>query len=334
MKIRREFKIGVFAVIVILVSWWGITWLGAQDLFKSYNTYYVYYDEVSKDLKVSSRVYIRGVDVGSVRDISLEGDKVKVEIAVDNNYAEMIPDNSVALITEGLMGGAQVILEQGDSETIAKNGSTLDGRLDEGLMDMLADKGTELIDNLNTTMGKLDETVEGVNAILNDNRENIGSIVANLETMSTELTALVSETRGDIDNVMGDVTTFTAMLKENSANIESLLENLSTFSGDLADSTIIEDLTATVENINGIISTIENGEGSVGKLLKDESVHQSLNDTIDSVNALVTDLKEHPMRYVHFSLFGKSEEEIAAKEAKRAAKAAKRAEKAAANSAE
>lgn len=334
MKIRREFKIGVFAVIVILVSWWGITWLGAQDLFKSYNTYYVYYDEVSKDLKVSSRVYIRGVDVGSVRDISLEGDKVKVEIAVDNNYAEMIPDNSVALITEGLMGGAQVILEQGDSKTLAKNGSTLDGRLDEGLMGMLADKGTELIDNLNTTMGKLDETVEGVNAILNDNRENIGSIVANLETMSTELTALVSETRGDIDNVMGDVTTFTAMLKENSANIESLLENLSTFSGDLADSTIIEDLTATVENINGIISTIENGEGSVGKLLKDESVHQSLNDTIDSVNALVTDLKEHPMRYVHFSLFGKSEEEIAAKEAKKAAKAAKRAEKAAANSAE
>lgn len=334
MKIRREFKIGVFAVIVILVSWWGITWLGAQDLFKSYNTYYVYYDEVSKDLKVSSRVYIRGVDVGSVRDISLEGDKVKVEIAVDNNYAEMIPDNSVALITEGLMGGAQVILEQGDSKTLAKNGSTLDGRLDEGLMDMLADKGTELIDNLNTTMGKLDETVEGVNAILNDNRENIGSIVANLETMSTELTALVSETRGDIDNVMGDVTTFTAMLKENSANIESLLENLSTFSGDLADSTIIEDLTATVENINGIISTIESGEGSVGKLLKDESVHQSLNDTIDSVNALVTDLKEHPMRYVHFSLFGKSEEEIAAKEAKKAAKAAKRAEKAAANSAE
>lgn len=334
MKIRREFKIGVFAVIVILVSWWGITWLGAQDLFKSYNTYYVYYDEVSKDLKVSSRVYIRGVDVGSVRDISLEGDKVKVEIAVDNNYAEMIPDNSVALITEGLMGGAQVILEQGDSKTLAKNGSTLDGRLDEGLMGMLADKGTELIDNLNTTMGKLDETVEGVNAILNDNRENIGNIVANLETMSTELTALVSETRGDIDNVMGDVTTFTAMLKENSANIESLLENLSTFSGDLADSTIIEDLTATVENINGIISTIENGEGSVGKLLKDESVHQSLNDTIDSVNALVTDLKEHPMRYVHFSLFGKSEEEIAAKEAKKAAKAAKRAEKAAANSAE
>jgi phospholipid/cholesterol/gamma-HCH transport system substrate-binding protein len=329
MKIRREFKIGLFAVIVILVSWWGITWLGAQDLFKSYNTYYVYYDQVSKDLKVSSRVYIRGVDVGSVRDIELEGDKVKVEIAVDNTYADMIPDNTVALITEGMMGGAQIILEQGDSKTLAKDGSTLPGELDKGLMGMIADKGTELIDNLNTTMGKLDETVEGVNAILNDNRENIGSIVTNLEAMSAELTALVSDTRGDLNGVMGDVSSFTAMLKANTSNIEALLQNLSTFSGDLADSTIIEDLSSTVDSLNAIISTIENGEGSVGKLLNDESIHESLNDTIDSVNALVTDLKEHPMRYVHFSLFGKSEEEIAAKEAKKAAKAAKRAEKAA-----
>ena len=119
------------------------------------------------------------------------------------------------------------------------------------------------------------------------------------------------------------------MLKANTSNIEALLQNLRTFSDDLADSTIIEDLSSTVDSLNAIISTIENGEGSVGKLLNDESIHESLNDTIDSVNALVTDLKEHPMRYVHFSLFGKSEEEIAAKEAKKAAKAAKRAEKAA-----
>ena len=334
MKIRREFKIGVFAVIVILVSWWGITWLGAQDLMKSYNTYYIYYDEVSKDLKVSSRVYIRGVDVGSVRDIELEGDKVKVEIAVDSNYADMIPDNSVALITEGLMGGAQITLEQGDSKSVAKDGSTLDGSLDKGIMGTVAESLPEILDNLNSTMGKLEETVDGVNTIISDNTEHINGIVTNLETMSAELTALVSSTRGDLNSVMGDVSSFTAMLKSNSANIESLIANLKTFSGDLADSSIIDDLSSTVDSLNNIIATIESGEGSVGKLLNDESVHQSLNDTIDSVNALVTDLKEHPMRYVHFSLFGKSEEDIAAKEAKKAAKAAKRAEKAATTSAE
>lgn len=326
MKIRREFKIGIFAIIVILVSWWGISWLGGQDLFKSYNTYTVYYDEVSKDLQVSSRVYIRGVNVGNVQEIALDGDKVKVVIAVEEQYADMIPDNTVALITEGMMGGAQIVLEQGDSKSIAEDGATLEGRLDEGLMGLLADKGTELIDNLNTTIGNLDQTVSSVNGILDDNRENIGKVVANIESLSREVNSLVSNSKGDINTALNDLASFTTMLKENTASIESMLGNLNKFSGDLADSDIIANLTTTVEELNGIIATIESGEGSLGKLLKDDTIHNSLDETVNSLNALLTDLKEHPMRYVHFSLFGKSEEDIAAKEAKEAKRAAKRAE--------
>lgn len=325
MKIKREFKIGIFAIIVILVSWWGISWLGGQDLFKSYNTYTVYYDEVSKDLQVSSRVFIRGVNVGNVQDIELDGDKVKVVIAVEEQYAHMIPDNTVALITEGLMGGAQIVLEQGNSENIAEDGATLEGRLDEGLMGMFADKGADLIDNLNTTIGNLDQTVSSVNGILEDNRENIGKVVANIESLSNEVNSLISNSKGDIDTALNDLAAFTTMLKENTASIESMLGNLNKFSGDLADSEIIANLTTTVEELNGIIATIESGEGSLGKLLKDDSIHNSLDDTVNSLNALLTDLKEHPMRYVHFSLFGKSEEDIAAKEAKAAKRQAKRA---------
>lgn len=299
--------------------------MGGQDLFKSYNTYTVYYDEVSKDLQVSSRVFIRGVNVGNVQDIELDGDKVKVVIAVEEQYAHMIPDNTVALITEGLMGGAQIVLEQGNSENIAKDGATLEGRLDEGLMGMFADKGAELIDNLNTTIGNLDQTVSSVNGILEDNRENIGKVVANIESLSNEVNSLISNSKGDIDTALNDLAAFTTMLKENTASIESMLGNLNKFSGDLADSEIIANLTTTVEELNGIITTIESGEGSLGKLLKDDSIHNSLDDTVNSLNALLTDLKEHPMRYVHFSLFGKSEEDIAAKEAKAAKRQAKRA---------
>ena len=325
MKIRREFKIGIFAIIVILVSWWGISWLGGQNLFKSYNTYTVYYEEVSKDLQVSSRVYIRGVNVGNVQDIELQSGRVKVVIAVEEQYADMIPSNTTALITEGMMGGAQIVLEQGDSNSIAKDGATLNGRLDEGLMGMLADKGAELIDNLNTTLTKLDDTVSSVNGILEDNRENITGIVTNLEALSGEMTALVSDSKGDIDTAISDLSAFTTMLKNNTASIESMLGNLDEFSGELADSNIITNLNTTVDKLNGIIATIESGEGSVGKLLSDDAVYNSIDETIGSLNALLTDLKEHPMRYVHFSLFGKSEEDIAAKEAKQAKRAAKRA---------
>lgn len=324
MKIRREFKIGVFAVIVILVSWWGFSWLGGEDLFKSYNTYYVYYDEVSKDLQVSSRVYIRGVNVGNVRDIELQGDKVKVEIAIEEQYAGMIPNNSIALITEGMMGGAQIKIEQGNSEAIATDGSVLNGHLDAGLMAMVSEKIDPLMENINGTIEKLDQTIDGVNTLIADNTENITKIVANLEAMSAELNEILADSKKDIDNIMGDVSSFTAMLKQNTATIESMLQNLDKFSGDVAESNLVDQLSTTVERLNGIISAIENGEGSVGKLLSDDEIHNSLNDTIDSVNALVTDLKEHPMRYVHFSLFGKSEEDIAKKEAKKQAKEAKK----------
>lgn len=324
MKIRKEFKIGVFSIIVILVSWWGFSWLGGEDLFKSYNSYYVYYDEVSKDLQVSSRVYIRGVQVGNVREIELQNNKVMVEIAVENCYTDMIPDNSVALITEGMMGGAQIKIEQGDSKKIAEDGATLEGYLDEGLMAMVAEKIDPLMDNLSSTIEELDQTFESVNNLIDANSENITSIVANLEGMSSELNGILAESKGSIDGILDDVLSFTSMLKQNSSTIESMLQSLDEFSGDVANSDIIGQVTATLDHVNNIIAAIESGEGSIGKLLSDDEIHNSIDNAIDSINALVTDLKEHPMRYVHFSLFGQSEEDIAKKEAKEAKKQAKK----------
>ena len=320
MKIRREFKVGIFAVIVILVSWWGIKWLQGKDLFKSYNTYYVNYEEVSRDLKVSSRVYILGVNVGNVSDIQLNKDGVKVEIAVENKYAAMIPDDSQAMITEGLMGGAQIEIRQGESATTVPDGGTIAGAMDKGLMGMIADKGTELIDGLNTT-------IEGVNTILDDNSANITSLVANLESMSASIDALLAS--GKIDGAVSDMQAFTSTLAENTGRIESMLNSLDTFTGDLAEADIIKQLTATVSSLNDVLSSIENGDGSIGMLLNDKQLYESLNTAGDNLGALLKDLKENPMRYVHFSLFGKSEEQIAEKQARKEARAEKRAAKAA-----
>lgn len=318
MKIKREFKIGIFAVIVILVSWWGIKWLGGQDLFKRYNTYYIEYEEVAKDLKVTSRVYMRGVKVGDVRDIKLENDGVVVEVAIENKYASMIPSDSEAMITEGLMGGAQIELEQGESATALSDGGTLIGKIDEGLMGMLADKGSDIFEGLDTTL-------TNVNDLLAGNAENITSLVANFEQMSDSLASTLSS--GKIDGALGDLQTFTATLADNTARIESMLANLDTFAGDLADADIVKQLNTTVKSLNDVLASIERGEGSVGMLLNDPKLYDSLNEAGENLGALLEDLKEHPMRYVHFSLFGKSEEQIAAKEAKKAAKAEKRAAK-------
>ena len=151
MKISSMFKVGTFAVIVILVSWWGIKWLGGQNILHSDNIYYVYYDDVS-GLQESSRVNMRGVEVGNVRDIELMNDKVKVEIAIEDKYADMIPANSVAEIgSTGLMGGMEIFIVQGDAKKAMKDGGTFEGRIRPDMLGSLADQGGELLEGLNVT---------------------------------------------------------------------------------------------------------------------------------------------------------------------------------------
>lgn len=322
MKISSMLKVGTFAVIVILVSWWGIKWLGGQNILLSDNIYYVHYDDVS-GLQESSRVKLRGVEVGNVRSITLLGDKVEVEIAIEEKYADMIPDNSIAeLGSSGLMGGMEIYIIQGDSETVMKDGGEFEGRVRPDMLGSLADQGGALLENLNTT-------VTNVNALLDDNSEEIGQMIANLESMTSSIDNLLSASSGDIEGALNDLHTFTTTLSDNSERIEAMLANLETFSGDLADADLVNQLTATVDSLNAVLASIQEGEGSVGKLLNDEELYNSLNTASDNLGLLLEDIKTNPKRYINISVFGQSEEKAKAKAEKRAAREAARAEKAA-----
>ena len=315
MKISSYLKVGTFTVIVILVSWWGIKWLGGQNIFYSNNTYYAYYDDVT-GLMESSRVKMRGVEIGNVRSISLMGDKVKVELSIDAEYADMIPDNSVAEVASaGLMGGMEVYIIQGDSETMMKDGGTFEARMRPDMLGDLAGKGGELLDNLNVT-------VDNLNTLLDANGESIGQLIANLESVTSSIDSMLASSSDNIEGAIGDLRSFTTMLSDSSEGIKAMISNLETFSGDLADADLVNQLSATVDSINEVIGTVKNTEGSVGKLLNDPELYNSLTTASDNLGYLLEDIKAHPMRYVNISVFGKSEEKMEQKAAKKAAKEA------------
>ena len=323
MKLSSYFKVGAFAVIVLLVSWWGIKWLGGQNIFLTNNIYYAYYDDVT-GLMESSRVKLRGVEVGNVRTITLLDDKVEVEISIDAEYADMIPANSVAEVAAaGLMGGMEVYIIQGDSEEIMQDGGTFVGRMRPDMIGSLADKGGELLDGLSVT-------VDNLNTLLGDNGEGIGQLISNLESVTASIDQMLAASSDDIEGAVGNLNTFTAALAENSARIESMLTNIESFSGELADADLVGQLSATVESLNAVLGTIQNAEGSVGKLLNDTELYNSLTTASDNLGLLLEDVKARPMRYVNISVFGKSADEIEAKAAKKAAKEAAKAEKRAA----
>lgn len=320
MKIRREFKIGIFAVIVIAVAWWGIKWLGGQNVLLTSDIYYVYYDDVS-GLQESSRVKLRGVNVGNVRDITLERDRVKVEIAVESQYRDMIPANSIAEMgAAGLMGGVEIVILQGDATEIIEAETVMQGRIKADMLGSLADQGAELIDGLN-------KTVEGVNTLLDSNTTTISSLIANLESMTSSIDGIVASSAGDIETALDNLSSFTTLLAENTGRVESMLENLDTFTGDLAEAELVNKLSSTVDSLNEVLTALDTNEGSVGMLLHDAQLYNKLTTAGDNLGLLLEDLKDNPMRYVHFSLFGTSDEKMLEKQAKKAAREEKRAAK-------
>ena len=315
MKIKRELKVGVFAVLVIAVAWWGIKWLGGQNVLLTNNIYYVYYDDVS-GLQESSEVKLRGVKVGNVTDIVLERDRVLVELAVETKYEDMIPSNSIAEMgAAGLMGGVEIVIKQGDSTEPIANDAFLEGRVKPDMIGMLADGGSALIEELNAT-------VESLHTMLDGNSETITSLVANLESVTATIDKVLAS--GQIQGALNNLSSFTDTLAENEARIDSMLANLDNFTGELAETDVVSKLTTTVESLNGVLAEINNQEGTVGKLLNDSELYDSLNTAGNNLGLLLEDLKANPMRYVHFSLFGTSEQKIAEKEAKREARRAKR----------
>lgn len=315
MKIKRELKVGVFAVLVIAVAWWGIKWLGGQNVLLTNNIYYVYYDDVS-GLQESSEVKLRGVKVGNVTDIVLERDRVLVELAVETKYEDMIPSNSIAEMgAAGLMGGVEIVIKQGDSAEPIANDAFLEGRVKPDMIGMLADGGSALIEELNAT-------VESLHTMLDGNSEAITSLVANLESVTATIDKVLAS--GQIQGALNNLSSFTDTLAENEARIDSMLANLDNFTGELAEADVVSKLTTTVESLNGVLAEINNQEGTVGKLLNDSELYDSLSTAGNNLGLLLEDLKANPMRYVHFSLFGTSEQKLAEKEAKREARRAKR----------
>ena len=320
MKIRKEFKIGVFAVAVILVSWWGIKWLQGQNMLLSSSSYYAYYDDVS-GLMVSSRVKLRGVQIGNVQDIELEGEKVRVEMLIEDEYAALIPVNSVAeLGAASLMGGTEIVIIQGDATEMVKPDAVITGRIKPDLVGTMSEKAGELLDGLNTT-------VDGINTLLSTNSEAINNMITNLEAMTSSINSMLNAARHDLNGTLSNLRTFTGTLAANSGRIEAMIGNIDQVTTDLAEANFVEQLSSTLSSLDTIVTSIENGDGTAGMLINDKALYQSLNDAGDNLAKLLEDLKANPMRYVHFSLFGKSEEQIAEKAARKAAKAEKKADK-------
>lgn len=297
MRLGKELKIGVFAVVVLLVTWWGIKWLSGQNLLHRSDVYYAYYDNVA-GLQESSRVKLKGVDVGNVRAVELGRDSVKVTLTIERGYIDLIPKNSIAEIySVGFMGGVEIQILRGDAEESIEPHDMLIGRVKPDMLGELTTKGTELMEGMT-------QTVESVNRLLTENSRQLTSFVANLERVSISVEAIIASSKGKIDAALTDMQNFTSVLAESTDNIERIIENFDALSADVAERELVSKLTTAVEGLNSALEALNEGDGTAAMLLSDKALYESLTEAGDNLGMLLEDLRCNPTKYVHFSLFG------------------------------
>lgn len=293
--ITKEVRIGIAGIIALCVLVYGINYLKGINMFKPSSYFYVKFKNVN-GLAKSSPVFADGVRVGIVRDIYYDynqAENVVVEVELDTELR--IPKGSSAELTSELMGGVRmdILLANNPREKYAI-GDTIPGKLNNGMMESVA----ALMPQIEQMLPKLDSIMTSLNTILGD--QSIPATLHSVEKMAANLEV----TSGQLKVLMGrDIPQLTGKLNTLGDNFISISDNLKKI--DYANT--FNEIEQTLANVKIVTEKLNSKDNTVGLLLNDPQLYNNLNATTANAAILLEDLKEHPKRYVHFSLFGKKE---------------------------
>lgn len=303
---KKEIKIALTAIVALVLLFIGLNFLKGINVFKSTNTYYVKFKDVA-GLAVSNPVYANGYPVGIVRTINYDyqrGENVVVAIELDDDMR--VPAQTRAELETELMGGVKMLLVLGPNP--AKNieqGDTIQGGMHLGAMDKLND----MIPTVEKMLPKLDSIMDNLNRLTGDpalaaTLHNAQAITDNLKESSIQLNSMM---RNDLPPML-------ANLKSASANANRLTANLAAIDVQTTINSVNATLTSAhnLANQLGDMSTnldrkLKSKDNTLGLFLNDTNVYDNLNSTLRNADSLMIDIKAHPKRYVHFSVFGKKE---------------------------
>lgn len=320
---KREVKIGVFAVAMILAAWAGIRFLKGFDIFGRNTVYYAAYDQIA-GVQAASPVQMQGVKIGTVTGITLDprrSDKVILQLTIKRQY--LIPEDSEAkIISSSLMGAKAIEIIYGASSAYLEAGDTLRSGRDRDLMDMAGSELDFFKQKFSRIADDLSRTLDNVNLLLEENAANISGTLGNLNSVSGDVAELLETEKEHLHSAVQNLSAFADMLGENAPRVDSIVGSLNEVTAQLAEADFARRLSESVATLDNLLGRIESGDGSLGLLLNDRALYDSLTMASGNLASLLADLQQYPGRYVHFSLFGRDPEKMKAKADRRAAREA------------
>ena len=313
MKFTKEIKAGLIAILAIVGFVILFQFMKGKSLFTTDNIFYAKFDNV-EGLAASNPVSINGLKVGQVDQIIpiTEPDgKIHfvVKVTIDDNF-EFSKKSTLEIFEPGLMSGKEMRVNLAYGSPMAKDGDTLKGAFTLSMMNNISSQVGPVKDQLQVVLKRVDSLMVNANAMTDaQNQQAIRALLSSLNRTVTSFESTSQQTN--------------ALLANNDPRIQKMLDNanLATVSarttidkyGRVADevdvqklNNTIDKLSLTADKLNGFISGIQNGEGSLGKLAKDEQLYNNLNESSANLNNLILDLKANPKRYLNFSVFGKN----------------------------
>ncbi|MEN9323059.1 MAG: hypothetical protein RL699_839 [Bacteroidota bacterium] len=306
MKYTKEIKAAILVIASLSLLFWGYGYLKGKDIFSKYNTYTVYYENV-EGLTKSAAITINGLAVGKIEDIRLSTTKPgKMEVIFQVDSKIPVTQSTIASLYEpGFIGGKQIMLLLNPTDTqLAPSGSELKGSVKSGLTELVAEKLAPIQQKLELFLERSTVLLTNVNSVLDEKaKADIKNSIAELNATMQEMHQLSASANKLVNDNAKTMTNAMADIKTTSGNFAKISDSLQ--KADLGKT--IRTLESSLENVNVLLTNLNNGKGTMGKLAKDEALYINLQKTSKEMELLLQDVRLHPTRYVNVSLFGKKE---------------------------
>lgn len=297
-KVRNEIKIALVAVAGIVALFIGMNFLKGTNLFTGSKTYYFAFDDIS-GLTKSSPIYASGYQVGLVKDIIFDySHKNKTKVIAEMDKQMEIPTGTTAFISSDVLGNIKVTLNIAPNRgQFIQDGGLIPGDIDRGPMGEV----TSMIPAVKQMLPKLDSILLSLNQLLADpaiasSVHNVQDMTANLTKTSRELNDVVAKLNREIPGVV--------------AKTNTILDHSETFTANLSQvdvATTMRKVDEAMADVKAVTAKINSNEGTLGLLMRDPSLYNQINTTVRSADSLMVNIRQHPKRYVHFSIFGRKD---------------------------
>ena len=315
MKFKKEFLVGLMIIFSGILAYWGINYLKGMNVFSHEDIYYAQYDDVD-GLMTTNPVLISGLKVGQIKDVYFMENKpsdVIVEIMITKDI--QIPANSLSkIISSDLMGSKALIIIPSSSPDFALSGDTLKSEREISFQDAinrelepLKNRAEKLMSDVDTLLAVIQGAIKGESGNnIAESLERILSTIKHLEVTSGAVSEIVVQEQTRFSKIMINLESITTNFDENQENLNLIIANFTSISDTLAKANIAQTVASTQKTIadfDKIIQQINSGEGSLGLLLKNDSLYYELENSSRNLDLLLEDIRKNPKRYINISIF-------------------------------